>query len=192
MAALLHRRASTAGTSAASRRMMATAAGRIFLGFDSSTQGLKATAVDEKLNVLHAFAVNYQKDVPGYGTTNGVISRPGHVVVQPTLMYLDALDRLLAHMKASAFPFDRVAAVSGSGQQHGSAYWRTGARATLRGLKAGQPLKTQLAGAFALPDSPIWMDSSTSAQCRSLGEADGGGAGGGKEGRMRAPLFGRG
>lgn len=78
-------------------------------------------------------------------------------------------------MKAKGFPFQRVAAISGSGQQHGSAYWRTGARAALQGLSAaGGPLKAQLGGAFRLADSPIWMDSSTGEQCRALEAALGG------------------
>ena len=72
-------------------------------------------------------------------------------------------------MKAKGFPLARVAAVSGSGQQHGSAYWKAGALAKLRGLKAGTPLVTQLAGAFSIQESPIWMDSSTTEQCRALG-----------------------
>ena len=80
----------------------------------------------------------------------------------------------MGQMKAKGFPFAQVAAVSGSGQQHGSAYWRTGARATLRGLKAGTSLKSQLAGAFRVSESPIWMDSSTSAQCAALEKALGG------------------
>jgi hypothetical protein len=77
-------------------------------------------------------------------------------------------------MKSKGFPFAQVAAVSGSGQQHGSAYWKTGSRAALQGLKASTPLKTQLAGAFCVPDSPIWMDSSTGAQCAALEKALGG------------------
>jgi sugar (pentulose or hexulose) kinase len=80
-------------------------------------------------------------------------------------------------MKAAGFPFASVAAVSGSGQQHGSAYWRVGARASLGALRAAGargPLATALGGAFALPDSPIWMDSSTKAQCDALEAALGG------------------
>lgn len=205
------------------------------MGLDSSTQGLKATAVDDSLNVVHTYAINYQRDLgKTYGLTNGTIAKPGNVVVQPTLMvrgsarpgcyrdtararsvrprrrlrtrtdlyrthartrrlnhasavslfptlqpridsqpplpqYIDALELLLGQMKAAGFPFEQVAAVSGSGQQHGSAYWKTGARAALKGLKPGKPIKEQLAGAFAVPESPIWMDSSTSKQCADLG-----------------------
>jgi len=81
-------------------------------------------------------------------------------------------------MKAKGFPFQRVAALSGSGQQHGSAYWKRGARATLNALRASgagaAPLKKALAGAFAVADSPIWMDSSTGAECAALEAALGG------------------
>ena len=58
------------------------------------------TAVDEHLNVVHAFAVNYQKDLPGYGTTNGVIVKPGNVVVQPTLMVRWTWRRCRAYLLA--------------------------------------------------------------------------------------------
>ena len=61
-------------------------AGKLFLGLDSSTQGLKATLVDDRLAVIHAHAINYQRDLSGYGTTNGVVQKAGNVVVQPTAM----------------------------------------------------------------------------------------------------------
>jgi hypothetical protein len=49
-----------------------------------------------------------------------------------------------------------------------------GARAKLQGLAPGTPLAAQLASAFRLPNSPIWMDSSTGAQCAALEAALGG------------------
>ena len=81
-------------------------------------------------------------------------------------------------MKAKGFPFANVAAISGSGQQHGSAYWKTGALAALKNLKSSSssttPLKSQLGAAFTTPDSPIWMDSSSKAECAALEKALGG------------------
>lgn len=68
----------------------------------------------------------------------------GWVLLQ--LQYVDALDKLLAQMKDAGFPFASVAAVSGSGQQHGSVYLARGAREALRGLKQGATLKDQLKG----------------------------------------------
>ena len=146
----------------------------LYLGLDVSTQGCKATAINGRFGIVASHAINYAKDLPHYGLKNGVHASAGNAVTQPTLMFLEALDLLLTQMKAKGFPFAQVAAVSGSGQQHGSAYWRTGARALLQKLAPGAPLKAQLADAFRLPNSPIWMDSSTGAQCAALEKALGG------------------
>jgi xylulokinase len=64
--------------------------------------------------------------------------------------------------------------VSGSGQQHGSVYWKKGAGATLQALSPGSTLASQLASSFSIENSPNWMDSSTSAQCATLEKALGG------------------
>lgn len=104
-----------------------------------------------------------------------------------------ALDLLLTKMKEAGFPFSQVVGVSGSGQQHGSVYWRKGTEHILRKLEVGQSLYDQLQvcvviiatlsafipppspqGCFSVSDSPVWMDSSTSEQCRQLEEAYGG------------------
>lgn len=68
-------------------RAMSTAAGdALFLGLDSSTQGLKATAISRDFKIQHSFAINYQKDLPHYALVNGVHASAGNVVTQPTLM----------------------------------------------------------------------------------------------------------
>ena len=107
-----------------------------------------------------------------------------------------ALDLLLGRMHESGFPFGRVAAVSGSGQQHGSVYWNKGAGLVLAGLQPSQSLHQQLQvccahmytavltcysfvfflfqECFSISQSPVWMDSSTGAQCRLLEQACGG------------------
>lgn len=147
----------------------------LFLGFDFSTQSLKATTVDEQLNVVHEAALNFEKDLPEFGAKDGVHRGPdGLTVTSPTLMWVAAFDLLLGRMKDEGFDFGRVVAVSGSGQQHGSVYWQQGARRLLQGLQPGRPLAEQLDDAFAVADSPIWMDSSTTAQCRHLEETLGG------------------
>ncbi len=165
---------SRTSASATSSTFSTVAGDALYLGLDSSTQGLKATAINRKFDIVSSFAINYQKDLPHYNLKNGVHASANNVVTQPTLMYLEALDLLLSNMKSKGFPFGRVVAVSGSGQQHGSAYWKTGARAALANLAPGKPLKTQLASAFSRPDSPIWMDSSTAQQCAALEKALGG------------------
>jgi len=174
---LLRRAVMGISSSSVPARGLAGSSGPVFLGLDSSTQGIKATAVSaEGLKVEASFAVNYQAALGAkHALVNGVHAKAGNAVTQPTLLYFEALEMLLQQMKEKGFDFKRVRAVSGSGQQHGSVYWRAGARKTLGGLSAGGgPLAAQLAGAFAVRDSPIWMDSSTGAQCTALELALGG------------------
>lgn len=59
-------------------------------------------------------------------------------------------------------------------KQHGSVYWRKGAEEVLGLLNPNLPLHTQLNHCFSVTASPIWMDSSTTKQCRELEEAVGG------------------
>jgi xylulokinase len=165
----------TAAARTLAARNMTTAVGSTYLGFDLSTQGLKATAIDSTTReIVMNTQLNFDTDLPHHGTEGGAIKRGGNVVNAPTIMFVEALDMLLARMADEHFDFGTVQAISGSGQQHGSVYWREGAAATLGSLAPGK-LAPQLAGAFSFPDSPIWMDSSTAAQCAAL-EASLGGA----------------
>lgn len=66
-------------------------------------------------------------------------------------MWVEALDLILARLQKASFPFERVVAVSGSGQQHGSVYWATGARSKLQSLRPSDSLAAQLKDAFATP-----------------------------------------
>lgn len=89
-------------------------------------------------------------------------------------MWVKAVDLLLEKLRLTGLDFSKVAAISGSGQQHGSVFWRRGAADTLASLKPDKFLHQQLDGLFALHQTPIWMDSSTSEECRLLEECVGG------------------
>ena len=67
-----------------------------------------------------------------------------------------ALDLLLGKMQEDDFPFSRVAGVSGSGQQHGSVFWREGAGVALSQLRSSQPLHQQLQVQLALHSHLIY------------------------------------
>ncbi|XP_014439835.2 xylulose kinase [Tupaia chinensis] len=96
------------------------------------------------------------------------------MVTSPVLMWVQALDTILEKMKASGFDFSQVLALSGAGQQHGSVCWKTGASRALTSLSPDLPLHQQLQACFSVADSPVWMDSSSTAQCRQLEAAVGG------------------
>ncbi|KAL2620866.1 hypothetical protein R1flu_001071 [Riccia fluitans] len=111
-----------------------------------------------------------------YETKDGVHRNRGWEgrITSPVLMWVEALQIALDRLQQKEFRFDKVVAVSGSGQQHGSVYWKTGSGEVLKNLDASKTLVSQLKGAFTTYDSPIWMDSTTSKQCREIEEASGG------------------
>eukprot|EP00730_Choanoeca_flexa_P005907 TRINITY_DN12048_c0_g1_i1.p1 TRINITY_DN12048_c0_g1~~TRINITY_DN12048_c0_g1_i1.p1 ORF type:complete len:542 (+),score=99.08 TRINITY_DN12048_c0_g1_i1:41-1666(+) len=146
----------------------------LFLGLDSSTQGLKVTAINEALETVYTNAINFDRDLPEFKTSGGVHERGDAVVTTPAAMLPTALQAILDRMKQDEFPFKDVVMISGSGQQHGSVYWSHDGVKQLSELKPELTLAEQLQTAFATADCPIWMDSSTSRQCRELEEAVGG------------------
>ncbi|XP_073686763.1 xylulose kinase [Garra rufa] len=114
---------------------MAEGADSCFLGFDFSTQQLKVVAVDGNLEVIHQNSVQFDSELPEFRTQGGVhIHDDKLTVTSPALMWVKALDVLLEKMRNAGFDFSQVKAISGSGQQHGSVYWRKGARQTLNHL----------------------------------------------------------
>jgi len=58
-------------------------------------------------------------------------------------MWVKALDILLEKLK-SKLDFSKVVTISGSGQQHGSIYWKKGSSAMLASLDPRKPLLSQL------------------------------------------------
>uniref|UniRef100_A0A8C6LUZ5 Xylulose kinase n=1 Tax=Nothobranchius furzeri TaxID=105023 RepID=A0A8C6LUZ5_NOTFU len=147
----------------------------LYLGLDFSTQQLKVVAIDGDLNVVHQNYLQFDSELPEFRTQGGVYLHMDRLTVtSPVLMWVKALDLLLDKMKKEGFDFSRVRALSGSGQQHGSVFWRTGASQTLAHLHPDQNLHQLLQDSFSVLDSPVWMDSSTSYQCQNLEVATGG------------------
>jgi len=156
-----------------------------FLGLDSSTQSLTAALIDVRPGsraIVGERSLVYDEAFPQYGTDHGVIRGANAIVEAPPLMWVDALDELIA-MLVAEFPreMSALAAVSGSAQQHGSVYLTREGAARLAALEASQPLVSQLGkrsprSIFARPLAPVWMDSSTTAECHAIEEGVGGAA----------------
>src|SRR5690242_20105936 len=96
----------------------------LYLGLDSSTQGLKALLIDpSEGKVISSLAVNFGKDLPEFHCPDGVLANADPLVKHSDpLLWLAALDLLLQRMHAVGAPLDRVKGIGGSGQQHGSVY----------------------------------------------------------------------
>lgn len=148
----------------------------LFLGFDSSTQSLKATILDSNLNIVTSEIVNFDSELPHYNTKDGVYrdAKVNGRIVSPTIMWVEAFDLILQRLQNTKLDFGKIVAVSGSGQQHGSVYWKNGSSAILPSLDPKKPLVGQLGDAFSIKESPIWMDSCTTEQCKAIEKAVGG------------------
>jgi xylulokinase len=149
---------------------------RLFLGLDSSTQGLTATAIDlDARAVAFQRTVNYDADLPAWGTRNGVRPHPDpRVVHAPPLMWVDALELLFDRLREEGADLGAVHAIAVSGQQHGSIYLNDRAAGVLAALHPARPASESLRTALARDTAPIWMDSSTTDECREIRDALGG------------------
>ena len=149
---------------------------KLFLGLDSSTQSLSAVVIDlGARKVIYEQSLNFDQALPHYGTRNGVLPNRNPLVKHsPPLMWAEALDLLFARMKKDRVPLDKVLAVSGSGQQHGSVYFNEKAADVLSNLDPKTNLVENLTGVFARKSSPIWMDSSTAKECAEIRKKLGG------------------
>lgn len=129
----------------------------LFAGLDVSTQSCKLVVIDLGAGeVVHVDAVVYDRDLPAYGTRDGVIrGLPEGVSESDPRMWVEAVDRVLERLGRSDTPTGRIRSISVSGQQHG-----------LVALDAR--------GRLARPTSKLWNDYSTAEECDILTAAVGG------------------
>ncbi|MFZ0827015.1 MAG: FGGY-family carbohydrate kinase [Verrucomicrobiia bacterium] len=149
---------------------------KLFLGLDSSTQSLSAVVIDaDRRKVVYEKSLNFDQALPQYGTRNGVLPHPNPLIKHSSpLMWAAALDRLFAEMKKDGVALGQILAISGSGQQHGSIYLNNRAAGALAKLNPQKSLVENLTGVFSRQTSPIWMDSSTAAECAEIRKKLGG------------------
>ncbi len=148
----------------------------LYLGLDSSTQSLTAIVIDSDSNdVVYESSLIFDQALPHYGTRHGVLPRaqPDEATSSP-VMWAEALDVMFGRIAKSGLDVGRIAAICGSAQQHGSVYLNRRAAAGIGTLDPSQPLAGQVAPMLSRQESPIWMDSSTSAECREITDAVGG------------------
>ncbi len=151
----------------------------LYLGFDSSTQGLTGIVLEitgSERRVVFQRSLDFDRDFPHYGTRSGVLPHTDPLVATSSpLLWGEALDRFMGILvRDSRLDLSRLRAVSGAAQQHGSVYLNGAATAGLARLDPRQPLIGELRGMLSRAEAPIWMDSSTTAQCAAIAGAVGG------------------
>lgn len=144
----------------------------LYLGLDSSTQSLSALVIDtEAGQVVLEESVSFGQDLPEYGSPHGFLphldARLRHA---DPLLWVAAVDALFEKLQKRGFDLGAVHGVSGAGQQHGSVY-------LARRIADAEPwsprrsLASQVEPLLGRRTSPIWLDSSTSAECAEISAA---------------------
>jgi xylulokinase len=150
--------------------------GECFLGLDLSTQSLTAAVIDSHAGGIRQFSINFDLSCPAYGTRGGVIPSddPLQAHVNP-LMWMDALEDMLGRLQKEGLT-RRVVCLAVSAQQHGTVYLNRNAAEKMGRLSPAIGFAAGLGDIFSRPFCPIWMDSSTTQECREIHAAMGGGS----------------
>lgn len=130
-----------------------------------------AVVVDSNLQTVGQAKVDFDGDFASkYGIKKGVHVRESTgEVYAPVAMWMDSLDLVLSRLaSAMPVPMERIRAVSGSGQQHGSVFWNSDAESLLKGLDPSSSLSEQLAASLANEWSPNWQDQSTEEEAQAF------------------------
>eukprot|EP00400_MALV-I_sp_L67-5_P000420 gene420-690_t len=152
----------------------------LYLGIDLSTQSCKVQVLDTNLRLVGDARVQFDEDFgKKYGVQDGVKRGPGEGQVwSPTPMWAEALDLAMQRLeqKVGKDCLSKVNCISGSGQQHGSVYWSKAGPDILAMLdpNSSKSIDEQLAGAFVVEESPVWMDTSGTAECHAMEKYVGG------------------
>ena len=125
----------------------------IYLGLDSSTQSVTATAVEvddahpDRRAILFERSFRYDDDAAAATAPSMACSRSAdpRTVHAPPLMWSEALDRMIAELVRDTTSTGAGCARSpGSAQQHGSVYVNARRRPAAAALDPSQPLADQL------------------------------------------------
>ena len=144
---------------------------KLYMGIDSSTQGIKAVIIDtENTSIVGTETVNFATELGDkYNSPEAVIQNSDPLIKHSNpLMWIEALEILMERMQKKFSPLSEIRAISGCGQQHGSVYLNPEFEKTISSLDKTKPLHEQIACTLSRESSPIWMDSSTSEECKIL------------------------
>ena len=138
----------------------------LFLGIDASTQSVKCIVIDcDSGRIAAESSVNFGRDLPQYASPNGFLRNENPLIRHADpLMWLDALELAFRRLADSGIRLSAVRGVSGSGQQHGTVYLSE----KISSLQSDDSLADQIRPNLSRSSAPIWMDRSTSAECREL------------------------
>ncbi|KII84911.1 hypothetical protein PLICRDRAFT_57417 [Plicaturopsis crispa FD-325 SS-3] len=131
----------------------------LFLGLELATDQLRASIVDESLELIGVECVDFDTDLPEYQTHGGIFTTPGDAYTTPVDMWIKGLDFLFEKIQRN-YDLSRIKSIGGAAQ-HALVWWKSSPIASYPALDHRLPLHSQLPPhTFSLPNTPIASDTS--------------------------------
>ncbi|KAI0690374.1 actin-like ATPase domain-containing protein [Cytidiella melzeri] len=144
----------------------------LFLGLELATDQLRASIVDENLELVGVEAVDFDSELSEFQTQGGIFTTPGDAYTTPVEMWIKAFDLLMEKLSKN-HDLTRLKAVGGAAQQ-ALVWWRTSPVQPLASLDPRAPMHSQLVSAFSLPNAAVAQDMSAHTHALALEAAMGG------------------
>ncbi|KAF8196970.1 hypothetical protein BJ912DRAFT_93874 [Pholiota molesta] len=131
-----------------------------FLGIELGIDQLRASIVDESLELVGVECVDFDSELSEYKTQGGIFTTPGEAYTTPIEMWLKGLDTLFEKLRLS-YDLTKIKAISGAAQ-HALVWWKSTTVPSFSSLDPHAPLHTQFpAHTFSLPSTPVAQDTSS-------------------------------
>ncbi|KAI0300008.1 actin-like ATPase domain-containing protein [Multifurca ochricompacta] len=129
----------------------------LFLGLELSTDQLRATIVDENLELIGVEAVDFDTALSEYQTQGGIFTTPGDAYTTPVDMWVKALDFLLEEISRN-HEVSKIKSIGGAAQP-ALVWWKSTPVPNFPSLDSRLPLHSQLSpNTFSLPNTPVAQD----------------------------------
>ncbi|KAF5319146.1 hypothetical protein D9619_008472 [Psilocybe cf. subviscida] len=138
----------------------------LFLGIELGIDQLRASLLDETLELVGVECVDFDAELPEYQTQGGIFTTPGEAYTTPVEMWLKGLDALFEKLHQN-YDLTKIKAIGGAAQ-HALVWWKSTTVPQFSSLDPHAPLHAQFpAHTFALPSTPVAAD--TSSQTHGVG-----------------------
>ncbi|KAF9032393.1 hypothetical protein BJ165DRAFT_1357960 [Panaeolus papilionaceus] len=139
----------------------------MFLGIELATDQLRASLVDESLELVGVESVDFDSELPEYQTQGGIFTTPGEAYTTPVEMWLKALDTLFEKIHKN-YDVSKIKSIGGCAQ-HALVWWKSTTVPSLSSLDPHNPLHTLFpAQTFSLPNTPVSQDTSSQSHAMAI------------------------
>ncbi|KAH9917468.1 actin-like ATPase domain-containing protein [Fomitopsis serialis] len=144
-----------------------------FLGVELATDQLRASIVDENLELVGVESVDFDTELLEYQTHGGIFTTPGDAYTTPVEMWIKAFDLLMEKI-GKGYDLGRIRAIGGAAQ-HALVWWHASQMPQLQTLDPRLPIHTQIPlTAFTMQNTPVAQDTSAHTHALALEAALGG------------------